>query len=356
MVFGSDGHDGSWKVHLASGDTPDFHGLMSDCRKGTLVYESDVGMVMGAKTYLERMREYFTEMFPLPQHALLAFLTYMSIAVFARWAEKQTSSLASWYTLLGAWSIFDLWLILRLMDELKDEAIDRELFPHRPLPSGRVASSDIKRTLAGAIILYFTAHLPAGTAFWTALFVLAYSVLMFRRFFAPELLRKSLIVTLLTHNPIVPLMLGQGFAIFAAAHGLSLKELRWDLIVPFIVMLWFPLLAWELARKIRSPDEETVYVTYSQLFGPMGAVGITAGIQSIALCIALYFWSRFSLSWVYVAIPFFGLAPSVWGYLHLVLRPTSRATKLKYYAVAFLLSMEIAQIVEFGWLARSVGD
>lgn len=302
------------------------------------------------KAYIQRMRVYFAEMYPIPQHALLALLTYMNIALFARWVEKQSSSIASWYTLLGIWSIFDLWLILRLMDELKDEAIDRELFPDRPLPSGRVLSSDIKKTLAGAIFLYLIAHLFAGPALWSALFVLGYSWLMFKRFFAPDALRQSLILTLVTHNPIVPLMLAQGFAIFAAEHRLAFKELHWDLIAPFIVMLWSPFLAWELARKIRSAEEETGYVTYSRLLGRQGATVLTAGIQTIALCIGLYFWKQFSLSWLYLGILVFGLGLSYFGCLRFVRHPNPRTAKLKYYAVAFLLCVEMAQLVEFGRL------
>jgi 4-hydroxybenzoate polyprenyltransferase len=305
------------------------------------------------KAYSQRMRGYFAEMFRIPEHASLALLTYLSIAVFARWLEKPGSPITSWYTLLGIFSVLDLWLILRLMDELKDADIDRELFPDRPLPSGRVYASDIKKTLAGAIFLYLMAHLPAGAAFWTGLFVLGYAGLMFKRFFAEGLLRKSLIVTLVTHNPIVPWMLAQCFLIFAAEHGLAIFQLRWNLIVPFIVMLWSPLLAWELARKIRSPDEETDYVTYSRLFGRVGAVVLTAGIQAIALAIGLYFWNRFSLSWVYVGILIFGLGLNYFSYVRFVLRPNPRTAKLKYYAAAFLLCVEIAQLIEFGWLART---
>ena len=308
------------------------------------------------KAYLKRMRIYFAEMFSIPQHALLAFLIYLSIAVFAGWVHKAGAAFVSWDTLLGAWSIFGLWLVLRLMDELKDEDIDRELFPHRPVPSGRVLKADIKGTLAGAIILYVGAHVFAGAALWTALIVLGYSVLMFKRFFAPQVLRQSLIITLVTHNPIVPFILAQCFVIFAADHGLALKELRWDLIVPFIVMLWLPLLAWELARKIRCPEEETAYVTYSRLFGYMGAVVLTACIQTISFCIGVYFWSRFSLSWAYFGILAFGLGLNYLGYLWFVLHPSPQTAKLKYYAVAFLVCTKLAQLFEFGRLVWRMGN
>ena len=299
------------------------------------------------KAYSQRMRVYFAEMFPIPQHVSLALLVYLTIAYFGRWLHNQGSSVVSWYTLLGIWSVFNLLLILRLMDELKDEDIDRELFPERPLPSGRVFATDIQTTLAAATLLYLIAHLAAGRAFWTALLLLAYSGLMFKRFFAPDLLRKNLIVTLVTHNPIVPGMLAQGFVIFAVEHGLAISGLRWRLIVPFIVMLWLPLLAWEWARKIRAPDEETAYVTYSRLFGYVGATFTTAGIQAIALCIGLYFWWRFSLSWLYLAILASGYGLNVWAQWRFVLHPKPSTSKLKDYALAFLLSMELAQLIEF---------
>jgi 4-hydroxybenzoate polyprenyltransferase len=294
------------------------------------------------------MRIYFAEMFPITQHVLLAVLTYLSIAVFARWVEKQSSSMASWHTLLGIWSVFGLWLILRLMDELKDKEIDLKLFPGRPVPSGRVAAADIKRTLLGAILVYLVAHLLAPKALWSALAVLGYAFLMFKRFFAAEALRKSLILTLVTHNPIVPLMLAHGLIIFAVEHGLAIKELGWDLMFPFIVMLWLPQLAWELARKIRSAEEETAYVTYSRLFGYVGATVLAAALQSVAFTIGLYFWSKFSLSWVYPGILAFGLGLSFVGCLRFVLRPNPRTAMLKRYAGAFLICVETAQLVEFG--------
>ena len=298
--------------------------------------------------YVKRMQIYFAEMFPIPQHVALASLTYLSIAAFAGWALKRPVFIVSWSTLLGVWSILGLWLILRLMDEVKDQDIDRDLFPNRPLPSGRVFPADIKRTLAGAMTLYIAAHWAAGPALWTALFVLAYAALMFKRFFAPRLLRDSLILTLVSHNPIAPLMLAQGFAIFAAHQSLPLTVLPWHLIAPFIAMIWAPFLAWELARKIRSPQEENAYVTYSRLFGPVGAVAITAAIQTVGLCIGLYFWRRFFLSWVYMAILALGWALSFAGHWRFALQPSPRTAKLKGLAVVFLVCTELAQLIEFG--------
>ena len=308
------------------------------------------------KAYSQRMRVYFAEMFPIPQHAALALLVYLAIAYFGRRLHGQNSSIVSWYTLLGVWSIFNLLLILRLMDELKDEDIDRLLFPERPLPSGRVYAKDIRTTLAAAILLYVIAHVAARQAFWTAMVLLGYSGLMFKRFFAADLLRKNLLITLATHNPIVPGMLTHGFVIFAVEHGRAISGLRWSLIIPFIIMLWLPLLAWEWARKIRSPDEETAYVTYSRLFGYAGATLMTAVIQTCALCIGLYFWWRFSLSWLYLAILTSAFGLNVWAQVRFMLHPKPRVTKLKDYALTFLLATELAPLVEFAGRGVVGGD
>jgi 4-hydroxybenzoate polyprenyltransferase len=300
------------------------------------------------------MRIYLGEMFSIPQHALMATLTYLSLALFARWVERQNSPVASWYTLLGAGGIFGLWLILRLMDELKDADIDRELFPGRPVPSGRVYAIDIKRSLAGMIVVYLIAHLAAGQSLWSALLVVGYAFLMFERFFAADVLRRNLILTLVTHNPIIPLMLAHGFVVFAAEHGLSIERLDWGLIIPFIVMLWMPHLGWELARKIRSIEEETAYVTYSRLFGYRGATALAFAVQSIAFGIGFYLWSRLSLSWLYLGILTAGLGLNLFGDLRFALYPSPRTATLKYYAIAFLLCVDAAQIAEFGPLVGAM--
>ena len=104
-------------------------------------------------------------------------------------------------------------------DELKDKDIDRAMFRDRPLPSGRVRESDIIISLTAAIALYLVANLWAGSAFWVALFVLGYALLMFCHFFMPGVLRDSLLLTLATHNPLFPILVLYGFSMFATQNG-----------------------------------------------------------------------------------------------------------------------------------------
>jgi len=308
-------------------------------------------MESGAREFLKRMWRYFREMLPLPSHVAFAILIYAGIAVYARYIHNLSTPLLSPLGLAGAWSLFNLMIVLRLMDELKDEDIDRALFPDRALPSGRVLRSDIQWALAGASAVYLLVNLSLGWAVYVAVGTLTYAFLMFRRFFAPDLLNRSLPLTLATHNPIVALMILYGFAVFAVEHGLSPGALRWNLIVPFVFMLWSPFLAWELARKIRCKEDEDEYVTYSQLLGPRGAVVLTWLVQAIGLGLAFYLWLTLDLHWLSIALVASGFIVNVWAGARFLCRPSTNTSKLKPFASFFLVTVLASQIVAVGMLS-----
>jgi len=164
--------------------------------------------------YPERMRVYLAEMFPLGRHLLIAAVTYLATAAFARDVHETQTSVWSAYLLLGVWSYLTVPLMLRLMDELKDLDIDRALFAERPLPSGRVKESDIKTSLVVVIVIYLGTNAVHRLTLVAAVVITAYALFMFKRFFAEQAHQDSLPLTLATHNPIVPLSLCYGFFLF----------------------------------------------------------------------------------------------------------------------------------------------
>ena len=249
----------------------------------------------GAGTYLSRMRGYLREMFPLLIDLAFALLAGAGIAGFLRTVHGGDVSFAAAAVASPAWNIFATLLILRLMDGLKDRDIDRRLFPDRPLPSGRVLESDIRRTLAATIVLYLAANAYAAPVFLAAALVLGYAGLMYWRFFAPARLERSLPLTLATHTPVVPLLLLQAHVAAADRLGIPPGELRWADILPAVAMVWCSILGWELARKIRAPAEETAYVTYSRILGPAGAVAAAAAAQGLAVALGVHLAVRFRL-------------------------------------------------------------
>jgi heme O synthase-like polyprenyltransferase len=297
--------------------------------------------------FVSRMRSYFGEMFSVPLHLLVSVLVYASVATYARYVHHVPTPLFSIYSALGVWNIFSILLILRLMDELKDEDIDRELFPHRPLPSGRVYRSDIRRTLAVVITLYVALNLLTGWAFIVAVTVIAYTFLMFLRFFAPSLLRRSLPITLVTHNPVTALVLLHAFAVFGVEHDFAFTDLRWGAIAPFIIMMWMPFIAWELSRKIRAPQEEDEYVTYTRIFGTRGAVRVMWAAQTAAVVIAAYLWHTLVPHWSYPVIVAIGASYSAWAGTRFLRRPNPQNADLAPAASVFMIAIVTSQIVGF---------
>lgn len=301
--------------------------------------------------YIHRMKVYLAEMFPIPVRLIYSILLYCSFALFLQRIHGVNSSLVSHYTIVGILSVFLVLFILRLMDELKDMDIDRELFKERPLPSGKVFETDITISLALAILFYVAANLLVGKAFWMALIVLVYLLLMFRYFFIPSILRKYLLLNLATHNPIIPISLLYVVSVFATENGIAAARLEWSSILLFIGMYWMISFAWEISRKIRSRDEENAYVTYSQILGRFGAVLIAASAQSLAFGIGLYFYTTLSLSWVFLTIMIVGYAFAIFGHVRFLISPNPRTSKLKPFAERFAILVILANAIEHGFFA-----
>lgn len=297
--------------------------------------------------YLGRMRIYFAEMYPIPQRLIFAAVFHASFASFLTSIHGIEATLFTVYTLTGIWSIFAFMLILRLMDELKDREIDRELFSERPFPSGRVHEKDIVVSLIAVIGLFVLANLWTGRALWMALIVLAYALLMFRYFFIPRILRKHLLLNLLTHNPVTALLLGYVVVLFGVEHGLAWNRMDGSRTALLIVMYWSVLFAWEIARKIRAPEEENAYVTYSRILKPAGAVALAWGSQTLAFAIGITLWRVLALSWLFPAVLAIGYGRTALAYVRFLRTPLPATSRLKPYAEQYGMWLFGARLVSY---------
>ena len=297
-----------------------------------------------------RMNIYLAEMYPVPVRVISSVLLYISFTAFLGSVHGVEVAVISPFTVVGSWSLFALMLILRLMDELKDKEIDRELFSDRPLPSGRVSESDIGFTLVVMIGLLLGVNVWVGKAFWAAVFLVAYSSLMFRYFFVPEILRENLLLNLATHNPIIPITFLYVLILFCVEHDLTINDVKWLNTLLLMGMYWAVFLAWEIARKIRCREEENEYVTYSRILGLVGATLATAGTQTIGLAIGVYFYWSLSLSHLFLGTLLAGYALTLSGHLRFLLNPTPVTSKLRPFAEGYILTIVIVNIWEHGLL------
>lgn len=302
----------------------------------------------GIAGYLRRMNGYLDEMYPLWKRVPAAGLLAVSFFTLLRAAHGQEAPGPVLPLVLGAWSLVFLTLVLRLMDELKDVETDRALFPGRPLPSGRVRESDIRLSLAAAATCFLIPQLLLPGAVLTAAVVLGYAFLMFRYFFMPDLLRRNLLLNLATHNPVIPLLLLHLVALYRAGEGTPLGALRRGEIVLLVAMYWGMSFAWEIGRKIRSREEETAYVTYSQVLGRRVAVVLTAAAQTMTFALGVHFFTRFGLPLVCLMVLAAGYGLALAKHLRFWLRPGPSTSNLRPFAERFVLAVVLAGALAAG--------
>lgn len=294
-----------------------------------------------------RFWSFLCERHPLPSRLVLSLLVYMGPAAFTAHLHGIQASLWAPTTAIGTVSVFNFYLILRLSDELKDIDLDAVRFPDRPLPSGRVKPGDLHIALIAAAVLSLVLNAGTNGGFFAAAAVLAYQLLMFKFFFMRDILRGRPLMNLATHNPVFAFLPLYAVFAFAGEYRIPPMRLDWAAIVPFIVMLWLPFLAWEIARKLRVPERHDPYDIYSPALGHAGAVVTVTAAQGAALLLALWVAHSQSLTWVYGAIVAGGFAVAVAGNIRFLLAPSETSTLLRPVAEIFVASVLAAQLVGF---------
>jgi 4-hydroxybenzoate polyprenyltransferase len=237
-----------------------------------------------------RIATYLTRMFP-PQ----VMVTFAACHFLAVWFALQAlGDLApvqlTWAALRGIGTVALFLLLMRIYDELKDADTDIRLgragdpwYRDRPLVTGAVRIEDLKLlrwvvTASLVVINLRTGFAWSSVAFWV---VLAVTWLSFKWFFWPPM-SERLLVALATHNPISLLLDLYIVGLFADTFGAERVNAS---AFPLLVGLWLPIAAWETSRKIRAPEDETSYRTYSRELGwkvapflPASSVAGSAGL------------------------------------------------------------------------------
>ena len=213
---------------------------------------------------LRRWRIYFKEMYPILPRLLLGGIVFLEIYFIVLLNSGITTFDIGIQEIVGGFTVFAFLLWLRVADDLKDYETDKRLFPTRPLPSGRVTKKDIivicviVEVIAVVLNLIFMNNLP----FLVVLYV--YGFLMSKWFFRKKKIQPSLILAVITHNPV---------QMFINLYIISFTCIKYSLeaftltTVMTLFTLYFPALIWEVARKIKAPKDENDYTTYSKIFG-----------------------------------------------------------------------------------------
>ena len=213
---------------------------------------------------LKRWNIYLKEMYPLGSRILVALIYFFEIYFVLLLNQKVYNFKLSIQEGVGVYTIFSFLLILRIADDFKDYDLDCRLFPHRALPSGRVYKKDLRWLLLLVVGTSTLANIFfMNNRIWF-IFLYTYGLLMSLWFFSKDKLQASLPMALVTHNPVM--MILNLYILSFVCNKYQLPYFTW----PFILLaftMYFPSLIWEISRKVRAPEDETEYVTYSKLFG-----------------------------------------------------------------------------------------
>lgn len=213
---------------------------------------------------LKRLNIYFKEMYPIIPRLLLGAMVFLEIYFIVLLNSGVTEFRLGIQEIVCGFTVFSFLCWLRIADDFKDYELDCRLFAHRPLPSGRVKKKDLAIFVSILIAVTLVLNLIFMNNFLFCLFLYTYGSLMAIWFFQKHKIQKSLPLALVTHNPVQMIM---------NIYIISFTVIKYD-IAPFSLTnilaaftLYFPALIWEVTRKIRAPQDETEYVTYSKLFG-----------------------------------------------------------------------------------------
>lgn len=213
---------------------------------------------------LKRLNIYFNEMYPIVPRMLLGLIIFGEIYFIVLLNYGVTDFQIGIQELTGGFTVFSFLLWLRIADDFKDYELDCRLFAYRPLPSGKVKKKDLAIFVTILMAVTVVLNIIFMNNFVFFLFLYIYGTLMSLWFFQRKKIQKSLPLALVTHNPVQMIM--NIYIISFTCIKYHLHGITW---INFLAAwtLYFPALIWEISRKIRAPQEETEYVTYSKLFG-----------------------------------------------------------------------------------------
>jgi hypothetical protein len=215
---------------------------------------------------MSALAAWMRERFPVRNAVFFAVFYATALLVARATARGPGPVVLTLRDLAGFVAVWCFFLMLRVFDEHKDFEADAIAHPTRVLQRGLITLGDLKRVggVAIAVQLGIGLWLDRGigpvTGWWVAAF--AWSILMAREFFVRAWIRRHLVVYALTHIVVMAILamwiatMGAPRAVHAAA--------SWA----FAALSLFAGLAFEIARKMRAPEQEHPLAdSYTQALG-----------------------------------------------------------------------------------------
>ncbi len=245
------------------------------------------------------------------------------------------------YVALGTCLFF---LKLRLYDEIKDYDLDVEKNPTRPLPRGLLGHFDVKRAIELCLILEIIFFTSCGApAFIAIMFAIAYSLLMYKEFFIPEMIRPHL-TTYATSHTIVTFFLS--IAVFSSFSRFNPWSMDEDFYL-FALLSWLSFNIFELGRKVYQPCEEREGVpTYSSIWGKFGAFMLVF-VHAIAVSALILYISTVQYFFMLKLLSIQLILLFIIGIIYLCGKTKATGNLFRLYSSVFIVLIYTSIIVNY---------
>lgn len=304
------------------------HNAKIDVRKIKEVFSKASIEQEQKKSYFNKMFAYTQERFPLI--ATFIFVSLFAFDSFYLFQAINQDSVIKFNHFMGLslLTMFCIFFHLRLLDEHKDFAQDKEVYPERVLSRGIVSFSDLNKTIVFLFVLEFIFNLYLGFHLGIMLFVVwggifLYTLLMYKEFFVHQFLKKHLTLYLVSHQIILPLMFYY--------HRLTVdnsKIFTTPNVVATLVLTSYSFY-YEIARKTWAVEREAEGAdSYTSAWGIKKTVIVLKSSLILIFSLLLYLGNYLNFSLVYQALIVLGLILcfSIIGKFHL--NPSIKNSKL----------------------------
>lgn len=304
---------------------------------------------MNMNTRTNRLIHFVKIMFPpivfVPLSLCNFFAVYLASQIIGG-ADRLIVSTRAW---AGAISILLFLFLFRLYDEVKDAEHDVRMakdgdsrYTNRPIVTGEVNLKDIifLRTIVQATLIAMNIFLgyPLPVLGFVMLFVVTW--FSSKWFFWPAC-KNNLLLAFVTHNPLAFLFLVYAFGFYAA--DFKLTALNIDYVI-LLVGLWLNTSLWEISRKIRLPQAETKYQTYSMMLGFKNAVILTIFITVSIIVSLSYIAFKYHFNILFPFILYAAGIILIGRCIALLISPSVGRTKLESSSIILVMTVFIGMV------------
>jgi hypothetical protein len=238
-----------------------------------------------------RLYTYQAERFPLATGAVAIAAFAFSAVAFSRISRGAAGFIPLPRFALGLFTVLGFFFTLRVLDEHKDQDLDRAWRPELPVPRGLVSLAEL-RWVSG---LWLGLALVLNAAYDVKLLlpwilVVGWASLMTKEFFAVEWLRAHIGTYMVSHMLIMPAIDFYSASLDWLAEGQHASP--W--LAVFLAVTFLNGVVLELGRKLRAPGKEREGVdTYSKAWGWRRATWTWLGVLCLtALCAGTAGWGN----------------------------------------------------------------